>query len=315
AVVRLPDPKRKTLGEKESRDSIFDENRFSLISRPKDIMPNLEESQRDDHSDDVPSEIPKPRKGFRQKEGIDYFDTYAPVARITIIRLLLALAAIHNLVIHQMDVKTTFLNGNLDEKVSMKQPEGFVMPGNEHKKIIKKFNHEDCSPVNTPLDLVEKLKPNTVKSVDQLEYSRAIVCLLYAMTSTRPDIAYVVGRLRKDIKVKKSKNEQKPTRNEETSTRERFEANIESRIKTVVEKSQESKEKDKGKMTILPLQWKIKRLKYPLGPSTPFGSQKPNSKPISCFKELQGPEMSILKHHLYTTLWKKETQGLVMQLT
>ncbi|GJT43610.1 zinc finger, CCHC-type containing protein [Tanacetum coccineum] len=53
AVVRLPDPKRKTLGEKESRDAIFDENRFSLISRPKDIMPNLEESQRDDHSDDV----------------------------------------------------------------------------------------------------------------------------------------------------------------------------------------------------------------------------------------------------------------------
>ncbi|GJX83203.1 hypothetical protein Tco_0332684 [Tanacetum coccineum] len=50
----------------------------------------------------------------------------------------------------------------------------------------------------------------------------------------------------KDIKVKKIKNKQKPTKNEETSTRERFEANIESRIKTVVEKSQESKEKDKG---------------------------------------------------------------------
>ncbi|GJU09256.1 retrotransposon protein [Tanacetum coccineum] len=50
----------------------------------------------------------------------------------------------------------------------------------------------------------------------------------------------------KDIKVKKSKNEQKPTRNEETSTREILEANIESRIKTVVEKRQESKEKDKG---------------------------------------------------------------------
>ncbi|GKD38142.1 hypothetical protein Tco_1258349, partial [Tanacetum coccineum] len=46
----------------------------------------------------------------------------------------------------------------------------------------------------------------------------------------------------KDIKVKKSKNEQKPTRNEETSTRERFEANIKSRIKTVVEKSQERTE-------------------------------------------------------------------------
>ncbi|GKB21568.1 zinc finger, CCHC-type containing protein, partial [Tanacetum coccineum] len=78
-------------------------------------------------------------QGFRQKEGIDYFDIYAPVARITTIRLLLALAAIHNLLIHQMDVKTAFLNGVLEEEVYMKQPEGFVMPGNEHKvcKLVK----------------------------------------------------------------------------------------------------------------------------------------------------------------------------------
>nr|GEV98901.1 zinc finger, CCHC-type [Tanacetum cinerariifolium] len=175
AVVRLPDPKRKTLVEKESRDAIFDENRFSSILRPNDIIPNSDESQRDDHSDDVPSEIPKPRKGkefgklnhmvlifrkmkvdgtidkfkarlviqgFRQKEMIDYFDTYAPVARITIIRLLLALSAIHNLVIHQMDVKTSFLNGDLEEKVYRKQLEGFVMPGNEHKlcKLVKSLH-------------------------------------------------------------------------------------------------------------------------------------------------------------------------------
>ncbi|XP_071728357.1 uncharacterized mitochondrial protein AtMg00820-like [Rutidosis leptorrhynchoides] len=59
-------------------------------------------------------------QGFRQKEGIDFFDTYAPVARISTIRLLLALAAIHNLVIHQMDLKTAFLNGDLDEEIYMK---------------------------------------------------------------------------------------------------------------------------------------------------------------------------------------------------
>nr|KAJ0198658.1 hypothetical protein LSAT_V11C600318930 [Lactuca sativa] len=72
-------------------------------------------------------------QGFRQKEGIDFFDTYSPVTRISTIRLLLALAAIHNLVIHQMDIKTAFLNGDLDEEIYMKQPEEFVMSGIEHK--------------------------------------------------------------------------------------------------------------------------------------------------------------------------------------
>ena len=78
-------------------------------------------------------------QGFKQRHGIDYFDTYAPVARISTIRLLIALASIHDLVIHQMDVKTAFLNGDLDDKVYMEQPEGFVMPGNEYKvcKLIK----------------------------------------------------------------------------------------------------------------------------------------------------------------------------------
>jgi len=78
-------------------------------------------------------------KGFTQKEGIDYFDTYALVARITTIRVLIALASTYNLLIHQMDVKTAFLNGELEEEVYMKQPEGFVVPGQEHKvcKLIK----------------------------------------------------------------------------------------------------------------------------------------------------------------------------------
>ena len=53
-------------------------------------------------------------KGFRQKEGVDYFDTYAPVARILSIRVLFSLASIHDLYIHQMDVKTSFFNGDFD---------------------------------------------------------------------------------------------------------------------------------------------------------------------------------------------------------
>ncbi|GJX51577.1 hypothetical protein Tco_0278422 [Tanacetum coccineum] len=63
------------------------------------------------------------------------------------------------------------------------------------EKILKKFNQEDCSPVSTPIDPVEKHKSNAGKPMDQLEYSRVIGCLVYAMKSTRPDIAYAIGRL------------------------------------------------------------------------------------------------------------------------
>ncbi|GJS18624.1 zinc finger, CCHC-type containing protein [Tanacetum coccineum] len=350
-VVRLPDPKRKVLSKKgidcifvgytehfkayrfyviepndyvsinsiiESRDAIFDENRFTSIPRPKDVIPNSVKSQRDDHSDDVPIEGSRDQVGSQYsywynieedlrtydeamqsrdaafwKEAIDdeigsimenntwVISDLPPGCKPlgckwifkrnmevdgSIDKLLLALAAIYNLVIHQMDVKTTFLNGDLDEEVNMKQPKGFVMPSNEHKvcklvkllyelkqepkqwhqkfdevvlssgfllnqsdkfsmkdmgeadvilgikikrknkgivitqshyikKILKKFNREDCSPLSTPMDLVEKLKPNTGKPVDQFEYSKAIGCLMHAMTSTRHDIAYAVGRL------------------------------------------------------------------------------------------------------------------------
>ncbi|GKD12540.1 zinc finger, CCHC-type containing protein [Tanacetum coccineum] len=72
-------------------------------------------------------------QGFKQKSGIHYFDTYALVARISTIRLLIAMTSIHNMIIHQMDVKTAFLNGELEEEVYMNQPLGFILPGNENK--------------------------------------------------------------------------------------------------------------------------------------------------------------------------------------
>ena len=60
---------------------------------------------------------------------------------------------------------------------------------------MKKFNFESCSPVSTPIDPSIKLLPNKGSPVSQLEYSRAIGCLMYAMNSTRPDIAFAVGKL------------------------------------------------------------------------------------------------------------------------
>ena len=68
-------------------------------------------------------------KGYKQTEGLDYFDTYPPMTRINFIRMVLAIAALRNLEVHQIDVKIAFLNGDLDEEIYMEQPKGFSALG------------------------------------------------------------------------------------------------------------------------------------------------------------------------------------------
>ncbi|GJY68902.1 zinc finger, CCHC-type containing protein [Tanacetum coccineum] len=197
-------------------------------------------------------------QGFRQKEGIDYFDTNAPVAQISTIRLLIALAATYNLASKnmaskfdevvlssgfvlnqpdkcvyckfdksgngviiclyvddmlifgtdqdQVDKTKEFLSSNFSMMdigeadmilgIKIKREDKGITITQSHyiEKIIKNLNVILLS-IITPLDPTIKLIPNTGKVVDQLAYSRAIGCLMYAMKSARPDIAYVVGKL------------------------------------------------------------------------------------------------------------------------
>nr|GEZ35137.1 retrotransposon protein, putative, Ty1-copia subclass [Tanacetum cinerariifolium] len=108
-------------------------------------------------------------QGFSQRQRVDYFDKYAPTARITSIRVLFALTSIYNFPIHQMDVKTAFLNEDLDEEVYMKQPERFVLPDdilivgtnmegiNETKKFLSLcFQMKDMNEVDTILGIKVK---------------------------------------------------------------------------------------------------------------------------------------------------------------
>ena len=71
-------------------------------------------------------------KGFTQREGIDYIETFSLVSKKDSLRIIMALVAHFDFDLHQMDVKTTFLNGNLEEEVYIKQPEGFSSSEGEH---------------------------------------------------------------------------------------------------------------------------------------------------------------------------------------
>lgn len=78
-------------------------------------------------------------KGFHQREGIDYHETFSPVVRKESVQIILAVAAHLNLQLLQMDVKTAFLYGELDEELFVEKPEGFVIPGKE--KFVYKLNN------------------------------------------------------------------------------------------------------------------------------------------------------------------------------
>ncbi|GKF40011.1 putative ribonuclease H-like domain-containing protein, partial [Tanacetum coccineum] len=128
---------------------------------------------------------------FRQEEGIDYDEVFAPVIRIEAIRLFLAFASYMGFIVYQMDVKNAFLYGTIEEEVYVHQPPGFVDPAHPNKvyKVIKALYGLHQAPKRTTTTPIESNKP-LVKdddgiNVDVHVYRSMIGSLMY-LTASRP---------------------------------------------------------------------------------------------------------------------------------
>nr|GEY22715.1 retrovirus-related Pol polyprotein from transposon TNT 1-94 [Tanacetum cinerariifolium] len=119
-------------------------------------------------------------RGYRQEEGIDFEESFAPVARLEAIRIFLAYAAHLNMVVYQMDVKTAFLNGNMWEKSK------YAL------ESLKKYCFESCDQVDTPMAEKSKLDEDKEgKDVDPSHYCGMIGTLLY-LKASRHDLQFAI---------------------------------------------------------------------------------------------------------------------------
>ncbi|GKF01763.1 retrovirus-related pol polyprotein from transposon TNT 1-94 [Tanacetum coccineum] len=101
-------------------------------------------------SDVIPTIRRLVARGYHQEEGIDFKESFAPVARLEVVRIFLVLAAHMNMIVYHMDVKTSFLNGILREEVYVSQPDGFVDPDNPNhvyrlKKALYRLKQAPCA--------------------------------------------------------------------------------------------------------------------------------------------------------------------------
>ena len=124
-------------------ESMYSNSVWELVDQPDDVRPiGCKWIYKKKKGIDGKVQTFKARlvaKGYTQKEGVDYEETFSPVAMLKSIRILLSIAAYYDYEIWQMDVKTAFLNGSLDECIYMVQPEGFITQDQEQKvcKLLK----------------------------------------------------------------------------------------------------------------------------------------------------------------------------------
>nr|GEW87985.1 hypothetical protein [Tanacetum cinerariifolium] len=133
-------------------------------------------------------------KGYAQKEGVDFEESFAPVARLKAVRLFIAYAAHKSFTIYQMDVKTAFLYGPLKEDVYVNQPDGFVDPYHPDKvyrlkKALYGLKQAPKACIGTPMATKHLSADLSETLVDQTKYRSKVGALMY-LTASRPVIMH-----------------------------------------------------------------------------------------------------------------------------
>ncbi|GKC09972.1 retrovirus-related pol polyprotein from transposon TNT 1-94 [Tanacetum coccineum] len=128
-------------------------------------------------------------KGYGQEEGINFEESFAPVARLEAVSIFVAYAAHKNFPIFQMDVKTAFLNGPLKEEVHQSPRGIFISQSQYTMDILKKRRMKKCDIVSTPMATNKQDADLQGTIVDQTKYHSMIGGLMY-LTASRPDIAF-----------------------------------------------------------------------------------------------------------------------------
>ncbi|GJT59263.1 ribonuclease H-like domain-containing protein [Tanacetum coccineum] len=130
-------------------------------------------------------------KGYGQEQGVDFEESFAPVARLEDVRIFVAYATHKNFSIYQMDIKTAFLNGPLKKEVFVHQsPRGiFICQSQYTLDLLNRHGMEKCDSICTPMAIAKLDADLEGTQVDETKYRSMIGGLMY-LTASRPDIAF-----------------------------------------------------------------------------------------------------------------------------
>nr|GEW24082.1 retrovirus-related Pol polyprotein from transposon TNT 1-94 [Tanacetum cinerariifolium] len=182
---------------------IFDEllnNKPSARNRRRDVYVRTHlalEKKRDEENTVIRNKACLVAKGYSQKEGNDFEESFAPVAWLEAVRLFIAYAAHKSFIVYQMDVKTTFLCGPLKDEVYVNQLDGFVDPYHPDqvyhlKKALYGLKQAPKACIRTPMATKHLDADLSGTPVDQTKYHSMVGAIMY-LTASRPDIVHTTG--------------------------------------------------------------------------------------------------------------------------